>query len=565
MACIATAAGTLLSIATEATAAVHYVTPTGKGDGSSWAKATDDIQTAIDAAEAGDEVWVAAGTYMPYTLISERVSNSYAFILKDGVSLYGGFDGTETSKDQRKKADGGKAWDMANPTILTGDDDMPDQWERVIAPGTTYRYTWNLTDGNEIPGTEMNCTHVIYAGDVITKHTVIDGFTITKGSANNYRTKACGGGIYANGNVSINACRFIENIAYFRNETTNNLNALGGAVYLNGSGEASVTDCYFARNFSNSSYTQGLGGGMFVQNVDVARCHFEDCVAEDGGGAVCQFGGTMTDCTFTNCYGSAGGAIYTAGTIEDVEVYNCRGLLGGGIHTVEGATVTHAKVYDCYADALEYGEDLGGSGGGVFVDGGTVVGCVVYNNTAFNGGGICVRGGKAVSCTVQHNAGRYGSTPTSNLAVWGVTITESYSNTIGNPDVDDSNFRTPTSFTGIANDDAQKAELASADWSLAAGSSLIDAGVMTPGVTETTDMAGNPRVAGSSIDLGAYEYTADSGIEEIGTIDPSTITATEYYSLTGSRIGTAKPSAGCYIVIHTLTDGRRVARKIIIR
>lgn len=585
LACLATAVGSLMTISAEADAAVRYVTPGGSGDGSSWAEATDDLQAAIDASSPGDEVWVAAGTYQPFNLINEKVATSYAFILKNGVSLYGGFAGTETSRDQRQTKPDGKAWDMANPTILSGDDDFPDNWERVIAPGTSFRYTWNLSDRNEIPGTEKNCTHVIYAGDVITDHTVIDGFTITGGCANQYKVKAMGGGIFAQGDVSISACRFVENVAYFRNETINPINALGGAVYLNGAGKASVSDCYFLRSFSNSSYTQGMGGALFVQNADVARCVFDDCVAEDGGGAVLQFGGSLRDCTFNNCYGSAGGALYTTGTVENVEVYNCRGLLGGGIYAAEGAVVTHAKVYDCYADAVEFGEYMGGRGGGIMVEGGSVIGCVVYNNTAFRGAGICVREGQAedrtplksmvVSCTVQHNTGRDGYTPTSNIAVWDPandngddidpTTTEYFFNTIGNPDADDSNFRSPSLFKGRASTDDEREALAAADWSLAQGSEFIDAGTSTPGVTETTDMAGNPRVVGAAIDRGAYEYLDNSGIDNIATVDPSDITATEYYSLTGVRLGNDKPAPGYYIAIHSLNDGRRVAQKVIIR
>ncbi len=48
-------------------ATVRYVKPiaTGAADGSSWANASDDIQTMINASAIGDSVWVAAGEYKP--------------------------------------------------------------------------------------------------------------------------------------------------------------------------------------------------------------------------------------------------------------------------------------------------------------------------------------------------------------------------------------------------------------------------------------------------------------------------------------------------------------------
>lgn len=491
---------------------VRYVKPGGEGDGLSWATATSDLQAAIDASSAGDEVWVAKGIYKPFRLTNEKVATSYSFVLKDGVSLYGGFDGTETDKASRALKPSGKPWDMANMTVLSGDDDVPDRWERVIEPGTTYRYTW-AKENNQIPGTEKNSTHVIFQDQVIRNHTIIDGFTITKGNANQHKTKASGGGVYVQGNVSLNACRFIENAAWFRNEPiSDGINALGGAVFLNGAGKASVTSCFFARNYVNSSYTVGRGGGLFAQDAMIDGCVFEDCVGEDGGGGVYLLGGKISNSTISNCYASAGGGLLTTGTAENVEVYNCRSLNGGGINGEAGSMIIHAKVWDCYSDALDYGPDLGGSGGGIYLDGGTAIGCVVYNNMAFNGGGIYLRseGSKAVSCTVQHNATREGATPTSNISAASETILAGVTNTIGNPDADAKNFTAPSEFAGRADDDAKRAALAAADWSLAAGSAFIDAGSLTPGVTETTDMAGNPRVMGEGIDVGAYEFVAEA-------------------------------------------------------
>ena len=73
--------------------AVWYVTLEGSdlGEGQSWDDAFQTIQKAIDAALVGDEIWVGAGTYPvdDYILVDEA------------VTIYGGFNGTETELEER--------------------------------------------------------------------------------------------------------------------------------------------------------------------------------------------------------------------------------------------------------------------------------------------------------------------------------------------------------------------------------------------------------------------------------------------------------------------------------
>src|SRR5690606_29585783 len=126
------------------------------GNGLSWGSAYQSLQNALSAAGSGDEIWVARGTYKPTTTTTRTI----AFNLKSGVSLYGGFAGTEFSLEQRN-------WN-SNPTILSGE------------IGSTA-----LTD---------NSNHVISGSSV--SDIVLDGFVIEKGyaSSSNY-----GGGLYCAG------------------------------------------------------------------------------------------------------------------------------------------------------------------------------------------------------------------------------------------------------------------------------------------------------------------------------------------------------------------------------
>jgi len=59
------------------------------GDGSSWAMAYDNITDAADGANAGDEIWIAEGTY------------EENFTVYKNLDIYGGFDGSEILFDQR--------------------------------------------------------------------------------------------------------------------------------------------------------------------------------------------------------------------------------------------------------------------------------------------------------------------------------------------------------------------------------------------------------------------------------------------------------------------------------
>ena len=79
---------------------IYYVRPTGNdsNSGLAWNTAFATLQQALATATTGAQIWVAAGTYYPDEGPSQTNDDrASTFSLKDGVAVYGGFAGTETS------------------------------------------------------------------------------------------------------------------------------------------------------------------------------------------------------------------------------------------------------------------------------------------------------------------------------------------------------------------------------------------------------------------------------------------------------------------------------------
>jgi hypothetical protein len=118
------------SIAHAAVGAVWYVQSGGLTSGTceSWANACE-LQYALGSAAATDEIWVAAGTYYP----TDGTDRTVSFSLVNGVGVYGGFNGTESTLIERDP--------VTNVTILSGDigvtDDISDNSYHVVTGGGT--------------------------------------------------------------------------------------------------------------------------------------------------------------------------------------------------------------------------------------------------------------------------------------------------------------------------------------------------------------------------------------------------------------------------------------------
>lgn len=298
------------------TSRIRYVKKSGTGDGSSWDNASGDLQKMIDELadnnpqnQAG-EVWVAAGTYAPQSQLISGTAYSASFRMRDGISVYGGFAGTETTKQERKK--GTMPWDYTNETKLKGAyyDHANLQWNNN---------KWTLTSDSR---------HVVWFAPMANEGafgrvTILDGVTIQGGYAqggtglDDFKTDR-GAGVYMDGaNAYLTNCIVKENYAtgngggvYLKDgrvQTSliynNNADADGGAVYVDNTGLV-----HRSMLANNSAYN---GAGAYLHNeIESGTDHPEyliltTCVISNnttrGNGAVyCSKGGVLMQNTITN-------------------------------------------------------------------------------------------------------------------------------------------------------------------------------------------------------------------------------------------------------------------------
>ena len=251
-------------------------TATGANDGTSWANAYTDLQVAIHLATSGDTIWVAVGTYKPSIDTLGVFPNDVerrSFWLKNGVVLYGGFLGTETSLSQRDP--------VYNKATLNGE----------------------ITTG-------VFAEHVINVYAHIDTTAVMDGFVVENGYSSNTSTEKNGSGMILRGDA------YFTNML-FRNNTTYNQ---GGAIYAEGSNSRFV-----ACNFTNNKTIQYDGGAAnFVySNIKMYNCVFWINQATRFGGAITTVESDLLVQNGTFAGNIGGSNVFQFSTSGTISLNNC--------------------------------------------------------------------------------------------------------------------------------------------------------------------------------------------------------------------------------------------------
>ncbi|NRD20880.1 T9SS type A sorting domain-containing protein [Winogradskyella eckloniae] len=214
---------------------------TGNNDGTSWADAYDDLQSALGNNPAGT-FWVKAGTYIPGT------NRTDVFSLTNNQEIYGGFDGTEVSLSQRDAS--------VNLTILSGDINGNDNT------------LFSATDANRAE----NSYRII---DVNGDNVIIDGFSIINGNANGSATSDQEGAAV---NFNISSDSEINNCKFMRHTLTRGgiIRSVDVAPQMNleitnsifKENEASFATVYYGR--ANGNLDIKFEGCLFTNNISLS-------------------------------------------------------------------------------------------------------------------------------------------------------------------------------------------------------------------------------------------------------------------------------------------------------
>lgn len=346
---------------------IRYVKPkkAGKGDGTSWDDATDDIQWAInDLAEKAPgekgEVWVAAGTYVVKNgILANDPYSPVSLLMKNGISVYGAFKGTEKRRSERiEESKDLKPWGWKQESIIRGAEFKGSD----DANWSNNDEAWNIQNSGSY--------HVVWfaplpGGNAFTDEVYLEGFTIEGGKFHDTNKAE-----YAPG--------------------------CGAGVYIN---DPSARMRYCTVRFCNpgmkeSGTIKPRGGGIYCKNGQTEGNLVYDCSAYQGGGIYIDEAGFITRSMVTNCSAYQGAGVYLKGDASNPEkayyqilatsvISNNTSTRNGAVYLDGHGLVINNTIANNYTtNTSDAADELSSNTGGVYIkEKGLLANNVIWNNS----------------------------------------------------------------------------------------------------------------------------------------------------------------------------------------
>ena len=348
---------------------IRYVKPQkeGKGDGSTWNDATDDIQWAINdladnAPGEKGEVWVAAGTYVVKDrILAKDASSPVSLLMKNGISVYGAFKGKEKRRSERiEESKDLKPWGWQQESIIRG--------SRFTGSNDAI---WNNSDEAwNIQNSESY--HVVWFAplpeekEAFTDEVYLEGFTIEGGTYNG------------------------------KSAATQYAPGCGAGVYIN---DPSARMRYCTVRFCNSGMKESgsikpRGGGIYCKNGQTEGNLVYDCSAYQGGGIYIDEAGFITRSMVTNCSAYQGAGVYLNGDANNSEkayyqilatsvISNNTSTRNGAVYLDGHGLVINNTIANNYTNnTSDPADELSSNTGGVYIkEKGLLANNVIWNNS----------------------------------------------------------------------------------------------------------------------------------------------------------------------------------------